>query len=82
MTGKIMSLREWGTSTIQALADAFLFSRRYATRGPTAAMPTTTDTDGSLQIATARQSRGMRYSPNTYGAGNPWRYEAARAPVG
>ena len=32
MTGKIMPLREWGTSTIQALADAFLSSPRYVNR--------------------------------------------------
>ena len=32
MTGKIMPLRERGTSTIQAVADAFLSSPRYANR--------------------------------------------------
>jgi len=30
---------------------------------PAAAMPTTPDTGGSLQIVTARQSRGTRYPP-------------------
>ena len=59
-----MPLCEWGTSTIQALADAFLSSSRYVNpEYPAAAMPTTPDTSGSLQIVTARQSRGTRYPP-------------------
>ena len=34
MTGKIMPLRERGTSTIQAVADAFLSSPRYEPEYP------------------------------------------------
>ncbi len=39
MTGKIMPLRERDTSTVQAAADAFLSSPRYANRTPGAATP-------------------------------------------
>ena len=39
MTRKIMPLCELGTNTIQAVADAFLSSPRYANRIPAAATP-------------------------------------------
>jgi len=93
MTGKIMPLRERGTSTIQAAADAFLSSPRYAnpntrrgytgvldrllagpgaSRLPAPVLPASAGrrrehlnagTCGSLQVVTARRSRGTRYPP-------------------
>jgi hypothetical protein len=63
MTGKIVPLYERGTSTIQALVDAFLSSRGTSTGIHAVAMPATPATGGSLQIVTARRSRGTRYPP-------------------
>ena len=56
-----MPLGEWGTSTIQALADAFLSSPRYVNRNTRRGYADNPDTGGSLQIVTARQSRCTRY---------------------
>ena len=48
MTGKIMPLCERGTSTIQAVADAFLSSQRSANRNTRRGYTGNPDIDASL----------------------------------
>jgi hypothetical protein len=68
MAGKIMPLCERGTSTIQAVADAFLSSPRYANRNTRRGYTGNPDIGASLQLVTARRSRGTRYPPDAWPA--------------
>jgi hypothetical protein len=68
MTGKIMPLCEWGTSTIQALAGAFLSSPRYVNRNTRRGYA---DNPGHWRLATDSDS-----SPVARHAISAWIYPA------
>ena len=63
MTGKIMPLCERGTSTIEALADAFLSARRYVNPDTRRGYVGNPGHWRPLRIVTAPRSHGTRYPP-------------------
>ena len=65
MTGKIMPLCKRSTSTIQAVADAFMCSPRYASRNTRRGYTGNLGPGGSLRLVAARRSHGMRLPPNS-----------------
>ena len=69
MTGKIMSLREWGTSTIQALTDAFSSSPRYVNRNTRRGY---VGNPGHWRLATDSDSSPIARPAISAGSGRLW----------